>query len=30
MNTLVFELRPDADGCLLVFTHVYDDRTLGA
>ena len=21
-----FELRPDGDGCLLVFTHVFDDR----
>ena len=25
-----FELRPDGDGCVLVFTHVFDDRTLGA
>ena len=25
-----FELRPDGDGCLLVFTHVFDDRALGA
>jgi hypothetical protein len=24
-----FELQPDGDGCLLVFTHVFDDRTLG-
>jgi uncharacterized protein YndB with AHSA1/START domain len=24
-----FELRPDGDGCLLVFTHVFDDRVLG-
>jgi uncharacterized protein YndB with AHSA1/START domain len=21
-----FELRPDGDGCLLIFTHVFDDR----
>jgi uncharacterized protein YndB with AHSA1/START domain len=26
----VFELEPDGDGCLLVFTHVFDDRALGA
>jgi uncharacterized protein YndB with AHSA1/START domain len=25
-----FELQPDADGCLLVFTHVFADRALGA
>jgi uncharacterized protein YndB with AHSA1/START domain len=25
-----FELRPDGDGCLLVFNHVFDDRALGA
>ena len=25
-----FELHPDGDGCLLVFTHVFDDRELGA
>jgi uncharacterized protein YndB with AHSA1/START domain len=25
-----FELRPDGDGCVLVFTHVFDDRALGA
>jgi uncharacterized protein YndB with AHSA1/START domain len=25
-----FELRGDRDGCLLAFTHVFDDRTLGA
>jgi hypothetical protein len=25
-----FELAPDRDGCLLVFTHVFDDRALGA
>jgi len=25
-----FELRPAGDGCLLVFTHVFDDRALGA
>jgi uncharacterized protein YndB with AHSA1/START domain len=25
-----FELRPDGDGCLLIFTHVFDDRALGA
>jgi uncharacterized protein YndB with AHSA1/START domain len=25
-----FELSPDGDGCLLVFTHVFDDRRLGA
>jgi uncharacterized protein YndB with AHSA1/START domain len=25
-----FELQPDGDGCLLVFTHVFDDRALGA
>jgi uncharacterized protein YndB with AHSA1/START domain len=25
-----FELRPEGDGCLLVFTHVFDDRALGA
>lgn len=24
------ELAPDDDGCLLVFTHVFDDRNLGA
>ena len=27
---LRFELRPDAGGCTLVFTHVFDDRALGA
>jgi uncharacterized protein YndB with AHSA1/START domain len=25
-----FELRPDDDGCLLVFTHVFDERAKGA
>jgi uncharacterized protein YndB with AHSA1/START domain len=25
-----FELQPDADGCVLVFTHVFDDPALGA
>jgi uncharacterized protein YndB with AHSA1/START domain len=25
-----FELRPDGHGCVLVFTHVLDDRSLGA
>jgi uncharacterized protein YndB with AHSA1/START domain len=25
-----FELRREDDGCLLVFTHVFDDRALGA
>jgi uncharacterized protein YndB with AHSA1/START domain len=25
-----FELTPEGDGCLLVFTHVFGDRTLGA
>jgi hypothetical protein len=25
-----FELRPDGDGCVLVFTHVFDDHALGA
>ena len=25
-----FELSPDGDGCLLVFTHVFDDRKFGA
>ncbi len=25
-----FELRPDGPGCLLVFTHVFDDRSFGA
>jgi len=25
-----FSLRPDGDGCLLVFMHVFDDRSLGA
>jgi uncharacterized protein YndB with AHSA1/START domain len=25
-----FELRPDGRGCLLVFTHVFADRSLGA
>lgn len=25
-----FELRAEGDGCLLVFTHVFDDRVLGA
>jgi uncharacterized protein YndB with AHSA1/START domain len=25
-----FELRRDGDGCLLVFTHGFDDRALGA
>jgi uncharacterized protein YndB with AHSA1/START domain len=25
-----FELQPDGDGCLLVFTHVFDDRAFGA
>lgn len=25
-----FELRPEAGGCLLVFEHVFDDRSLGA
>jgi uncharacterized protein YndB with AHSA1/START domain len=25
-----FELRPDGDGCVLVFTHVFDDRALAA
>jgi uncharacterized protein YndB with AHSA1/START domain len=25
-----FELEPDGDGCLLAFTHVFDDRSLGA
>jgi uncharacterized protein YndB with AHSA1/START domain len=25
-----FELSPEGDGCLLVFTHVFDDRALGA
>ena len=25
-----FELAPHPDGCLLVFTHVFDDRTLAA
>lgn len=24
------ELEPDGDGCVLVFTHVFDDRALGA
>jgi hypothetical protein len=24
------ERRPDGDGCVLVFTHVFDDRALGA
>jgi uncharacterized protein YndB with AHSA1/START domain len=27
---LRLELRPDGDGCLLVLTHVFDDRSLGA
>lgn len=27
---LSFELRPDGDGCLIVFTHVFDDRAFGA
>jgi uncharacterized protein YndB with AHSA1/START domain len=25
-----FELRPEGAGCVLVFSHVFDDRTLGA
>jgi uncharacterized protein YndB with AHSA1/START domain len=25
-NHLRFELRPDGDGCLLIFTHTFDDR----
>jgi uncharacterized protein YndB with AHSA1/START domain len=25
-----FELQPDGDGCVLVFTHVFDDLALGA
>jgi uncharacterized protein YndB with AHSA1/START domain len=25
-----FELSPGGDGCLLVFTHVFDDRSVGA
>jgi uncharacterized protein YndB with AHSA1/START domain len=25
-----FELRPDGEACVLVFTHVFADRTLGA
>jgi len=25
-----FELRPDGEGCVLVFTHVFADRSLGA
>jgi len=25
-----FELRPDGDGCVLTFTHVFDDRSLAA
>lgn len=25
-----FELQPDGNGCLLVFTHVFSDRALGA
>jgi uncharacterized protein YndB with AHSA1/START domain len=25
-----FELSPEGDGCLLVFTHVFDDRSRGA
>jgi hypothetical protein len=25
-NGVRFELRPQGDGCLLVFTHVFDDR----
>jgi uncharacterized protein YndB with AHSA1/START domain len=25
-----FELRPDGDGCMLVFTHVFDEPALGA
>jgi uncharacterized protein YndB with AHSA1/START domain len=25
-----FELSPEGDGCLLAFTHVFDDRALGA
>ena len=27
---LRFELRPERDGCVLVFTHVFNDRSLGA
>jgi uncharacterized protein YndB with AHSA1/START domain len=25
-----FELRPDGEGCVLVFLHAFDDRSLGA
>ena len=29
-DTLRFELRPDGDGCILVFTHEFDDRDIAA
>ena len=29
-DTLRFELRPDGDGCVLVFTHAFDDRETAA
>ncbi len=29
-ESLRFELRPDGDGCVLVFVHVFDDRSRGA
>jgi uncharacterized protein YndB with AHSA1/START domain len=29
-NRLRFELRPDPDGCLLILTHVFDDRAAAA
>jgi uncharacterized protein YndB with AHSA1/START domain len=29
-DLLRFELTPDGSGCVLVFTHVFDDRALGA
>jgi hypothetical protein len=29
-DELRFELRPDGDGCVLVFTHAFDDRNKAA
>ncbi|HZC25776.1 MAG TPA: SRPBCC family protein, partial [Actinopolymorphaceae bacterium] len=29
-DLIQFELRPDGDGCVLVFTHVFDDRPAAA
>jgi uncharacterized protein YndB with AHSA1/START domain len=29
-DTFRYELRPDGDGCVLTFTHVFDDRALAA